>query len=190
MTPLSRTQVRLRTWARRGWRYWPAAAAAASALTLAAAHAFEAAGYTPCALCLTQREIYWTALAIAAASAILWVRTPEARISRAVDALLGAAFLTGALLAAYHAGVEWGFWPGPAKCTTAGIGSIDGASLLDQLDRGGVVVLCDRAAWRDPVLQLSMAGWNVLISLALGVASFLAAIRGRDEINLASPVDD
>src|SRR5262245_39018274 len=113
MTPAARLRVHLRTALRRAWRYWPAAAAAASAAVLAGAHAFQAAGYDPCALCLTQREVYWTALAIAGATAILWARRPEARLSRAVDALLGAAFLTGAIIAAYHAGIEWKFWLGP-----------------------------------------------------------------------------
>jgi disulfide bond formation protein DsbB len=153
-----------------------------SAAVLAAAHAFQAAGYDPCALCLTQREVYWTALAIAAASAILWVRRPEARLSRAVDALLGAAFITGALIAAYHAGIEWKFWPGPEKCTSLGLGTVTPDSILAGLERGGPVALCDRAAWRDPVLHLSMAGWNVLISLTLAVGSFFAAARGDDDL--------
>jgi disulfide bond formation protein DsbB len=182
MTPAARMRVHLRAALRRAWRYWPAAAAAASALTLATAHAFQAAGYDPCALCLTQREIYWTALAIAAGGAILWVRRPEARLSRAVDALLGAAFLTGAFIAAYHAGVEWKFWPGPEKCTTLGIDSLTVDSIASALERGGPVALCDQAAWRDPVLRLSMAGWNALISLALGVASFFAAARGDEDL--------
>lgn len=182
MTPAARMRVHLRSSLRRAWRYWPAAAAAASAATLAAAHTFQALGYDPCALCLTQREIYWTALAIAAATAILWVRRPEARVARAVDALLGAAFFTGAIVAAYHAGIEWTFWPGPEKCTSLGLSTMTVDSIASALETGGPAALCDRAAWRDPVLQLSMAGWNVLISLALGIGSFLAAARGDDDL--------
>jgi disulfide bond formation protein DsbB len=173
-------------WMRRAWRYWPAAAAAAAAALLAIAHAFEAAGYEPCALCLRQREVHWAALAVAAASAAMWVRRPDARASRAVDAVLGAVFLTGAVVALYHAGVEWKLWPGPASCV-AGAGGLTGDDITAALGRGGPVALCDEAAWRDPVLRLSMAGWNGLISLGLGVASFFAAARGGADI--AASVD-
>jgi disulfide bond formation protein DsbB len=173
-------------WMTRAWRFWPAAAAGVAALLLAIAHAFEAAGYEPCALCLRQRELHWTVLALAAASAIVWARQPEARSARAVDAALGAVFLTGAILAAYHAGVEWKFWPGPETCVAGG-SSLTGEDIAAALGRGGPAALCDEAAWRDPVLRLSMAGWNALLSLALGVGSFLAAARGSADI--AASVD-
>jgi disulfide bond formation protein DsbB len=178
--------TRLAPWSRLAWRYWPAAAAATAAALLAIAHAFEAAGYEPCALCLRQRELHWAALAVAAGSAVMWARRPEARATRAVDAVLGAIFLSGAVLAFYHAGVEWKLWPGPATCV-AGAGGLTGADIAAALGRGGPVALCDEAAWRDPVLRLSMAGWNGLLSLALGVASFFAAVRG--EADIAEPVD-
>jgi disulfide bond formation protein DsbB len=38
-------------------------------------------------------------------------------------------------------------------------------------------VRCDVAAWR--MFGLSMAGWNVLVSLGLAGASVLAAVRRR-----------
>ena len=41
------------------------------------------------------------------------------------------------------------------------------------------VVPCDKAAWRDPVLSLSFAGWNAVISLVLMVVAFAAAARKR-----------
>jgi hypothetical protein len=44
-------------WLKRAWRYWPAVAGAVSAAMLAIAHTFEAFGFTPCALCFTQREV-------------------------------------------------------------------------------------------------------------------------------------
>jgi disulfide bond formation protein DsbB len=167
-----------RPWLTRAWRYWPAVAAAAAAATLGVAHAFEAAGYEPCSLCLRQREVYWGVLAIAGASAIVWARKPESRLTRAVEALLGAAFLTGALVAIYHAGVEWKFWPGPETCAIGDAGAISADDIAAALGRGGPAVACDEAAWRDPVLRLSMAGWNALISLALAFGSFRAASRG------------
>lgn len=175
-------------WMRKAWRYWPAVAAAVSALMLATAHVFQAFGYEPCALCLTQREVYWSALAIAAVSAIVWARRPDERISRAVDALLGAAFMTGALVAFYHAGVEWKFWPGPSTCAGGLVAIPSADDIAAALTRPGVVVQCDVAAWRDPVLHLSMAGWNALISLALAALSALAAARSTG--SMAAAVDE
>ena len=165
-----------RAWAAAAWRYWPAVCAAAAASLLALAHAFEAAGYEPCALCYRQREVLWAVLAISLAGAWIWARRPEGRLTRAVDAVLGGAFLTGAIIAAYHAGVEWKFWPGPPTCV-AGAGGMTSDDILGALSRGGPVALCDEAAWRDPVLRLSMAGWNALISLGFAGASFVAASR-------------
>ena len=175
-----RVSALARTWGWRTLRFWPAAAGLFAALMLATAHAFEAAGYEPCALCLRQREAYWGVLAIAAASSFIWWRAPDGQLARAVGALLGAAFLTGAIVAAYHAGVEWKFWPGPATCT-AGAAGLTSDDILGALGRGGPVVLCDEAAWRDPVLRLSMAGWNAVISTALAAISALAVRRGATD---------
>ena len=41
--------------------------------------------------------------------------------------------LYSAGLAAYHSGVEWGFWEGPASCApTVGVGNVE--DMLDQLE--------------------------------------------------------
>ena len=72
--------------------------------------------------------------------------------------------MVGAGLGVYHSGVEWKWWPGPIDCTgdISNFGSA--GSLLDQMQKTSVV-RCDAAAWR--FLGLSLAGYNVLISLAL-----------------------
>src|SRR6202035_2978411 len=79
-------------------------------------------------------------------------------------ALLAIVMLIGAALGAYHSGVEWKFWPGPAHCSgsMAGFGSAGG--LLDRMNETRIVP-CDAAAWR--LFGISLAGYNVLISLAL-----------------------
>lgn len=156
-------------------QHWPALAFLASALMLGAAHAFEAAGYRPCALCLRQREVYWAAMALGAAGLVaprLWANP---FLPRTTCALLGGAFLVGAAVATYHAGVEWKFWPGPATCTSTGGGAISVEDITAALGSSVKVVPCDEAAWRDPVLSLSMAAWNALVSLGLTVVSFAAA---------------
>ena len=73
--------------------------------------------------------------------------------------------LGNAGLGTYHAGVEWGFWQGPTDCTGP-VGNLGSAGdLLERLDTVKVI-RCDEVQWR--FLGLSLAGYNVLISLADG----------------------
>lgn len=153
---------------------WPNLALAVSVAMLATAHAFERlGGYAPCLLCLKQREVYWVAGALSLAT-VLVLRTPVGRQARPWLALaLGGVFLFGAGLAAYHAGVEWKWWPGPESCAGS-VGSVSDLDLSGLLD-GTLKVAppaCEEAAWR--LLGLSMAGWNVLVSLTLAGAGLLA----------------
>jgi disulfide bond formation protein DsbB len=156
---------------------WRLCALLASAGLLAIAHAFETFGrLAPCELCLHQREGYWAALAVAAVFMVV-VRLPGGPRWRAVSCwLLAAIFLGEAALAAYHAGVELKYWPGPQACTGAGlVTSDDLANLLK-----GVVAKaprCDQPAWS--FAGLSMAGWNAVAALILAVLSVLAAVRER-----------
>src|SRR3982751_4113909 len=127
---------------------WRFAALVVSAAMLAIAHASETFGHlAPCELCLKQRTVYWVAGAIAAAAMVV-VRLPGGpRLREATCWLLGLVFLTGAGIAAYHAGVEWKFWPGPQSCS--GGGSVNIKDLQDLLaGKLNKVVRCDEAAWR------------------------------------------
>ena len=157
--------------------HWPLSAACASAAMLAGAHAFETfGGLAPCHLCLLQRDVYWTALSVGVIGFILgYVRLSWAQ--RGADALLTLIFLVGMGLAAYHAGVEWKWWPGPASCTGGGH-HIDASQLAAFMS--GVksnVPQCDQAAWR--MFGVSMAGYNAVISLGLVVLSAIAARKDR-----------
>lgn len=158
-------------------RRWPLVAAIVSLCMLLAAHLFERAGYAPCDLCLRQREVYWVALAVALLGIALTVSRPvigrwPAKLSIAA---LGLIFAGGAVLAAYHAGVEWDFWPGPA----CGVRGTDGPVTLESMDAAlsgrTRLVLCDEAAWR--FLGVSMAGYNALVSAVLALMSVLALRR-------------
>ena len=155
--------------------HWALAALLASAAMLAGAHAFEAFGYRPCALCLRQREVYWAVIAVAAVGLVLPRVWKSPFLPRAICALLGGAFLVGAAVAIYHAGVEWKFWPGPTTCSSVHTGALTADEIAKALGSASKVTPCDEAAWRDPVVKLSMAGWNALVSLALAASSFLAA---------------
>lgn len=151
-------------------RNWPAIALIASASMLAAAHAFEAAGYQPCLLCLRQREVYWVAIGVAVA--VFVGSRVKPNLAWAGNVLLGIVFLYGMGVAIYHAGAEWKFWPGPATCAAAR-GNFDAKSILEALDKPMHAPSCEDAAWR--MFGISMAGYNAIISLGLALLSFNAA---------------
>ena len=158
---------------------WRLCAVLAAAAMLATAHAFQTfGGYPPCMLCLRQREVYWVILGLGLAFMVL-VRMPGGpRWREATCWVLGLAFLVGSGVAAYHAGVEWKFWPGPEACAVAGGGSVSAADLNAFLAGEKVrPPACDEALW--VFAGLSMAGWNAVISLGLAVLSGLAALRER-----------
>ena len=95
--------------------------------------------------------------------------------------LLGVAGALAALVTSgigvYHTGVERGFWEGPTSCsgTGSGLQGLSGSDLLST-DAPATVVMCDEVAWADPVIGLSMASWNAVLSLIL-VALWLIALR-------------
>jgi disulfide bond formation protein DsbB len=156
-------------------KHWAFVALGSSVFMLAAAHAFERFGnLPPCALCLKQREAYWIAvvLALLALGAQKW--RPDPMTVRAFSALLGFAFLGGAMIAGFHVGVEYRWWPGLPECT--GVGHVDmSGDILGALGTAMDVPACDKVAWS--FLGLSMAMWNMLVSLKLAIYSGLAALR-------------
>jgi disulfide bond formation protein DsbB len=85
--------------------------------------------------------------------------------------LLGVIFLIGAGYGVYHAGIEWGFWQGPAAC--AGGGPVNTGDILSTLKGTQRVVSCSDAAWR--FMGISLAGYNTLIAGALSLLAFGAA---------------
>lgn len=149
------------------------AIAAIGAATLAGAWFFELVlDIRPCPLCLQQRYAYYLAVPLAAILALSAPRLPRWALT-AGFAAIALAMLANAGLGAYHAGVEWGWWQGPTACAGAAADFGDAASLLDRLDTVKVV-RCDEVQWR--FAGLSLAGYNVLLSLAMaGIA--LAGLR-------------
>jgi disulfide bond formation protein DsbB len=142
---------------------------AASVAVLATVWIFQAIGYAPCELCLTQRYAFYAAVPLAALTALL-SRSAHG-LARAGFALLALVFAASAALAAYHAGVEYHWWAGPTACT-GGPGSLDVNDLVNALN-SVKVVRCDEVQLR--IAGLSLAGWNVVASAALAVYAAVAA---------------
>lgn len=162
---------------------WPWLALAASALMLAAAHAFETFGHLPpCTLCLRQREGHWIVVTIAAVGVALAFSPWSRRTYRWVCLALLVALAWSTYQGAFHTGVEWHWWPGPTTCaSTAGSRSVNPADMAAILNGARIHgPSCDQALWH--FLGLSMAAWNAIVSLVLTLCSGLAAWRGRLEI--------
>jgi disulfide bond formation protein DsbB len=126
----------------------------------------------PCPLCLQQRYGYYLAIPLAALiaqGAGKWLPRGWAVAGLIVIVL---AMLANGTLGVYHAGVEWGFWPGPTDCsgTPAEIGA---GNLLERLAKVKVI-RCDEVQWR--FLGLSLAGYNVLISAAMAAFAALGVV--------------
>ena len=141
------------------------AVTAIAAATLAGAWFFQLVlGLVPCPLCLEQRYAYYLAVPLGVLVALAAAKDAPRGIVLVGLALLVLAALGNAVLGTYHAGVEWKFWQGPTDCTGP-IGNLGSAgSLLERLDTVKVV-RCDEIQWT--FLGLSLAGYNVLISLLM-----------------------
>ncbi|WP_425090384.1 disulfide bond formation protein B [Tropicimonas sp. S265A] len=142
-------------------------AAAGSAAMLLAAWGFQhLGGLAPCAMCIWQRWPH--ALAVLAGG--LSLISPLA-------AWLG---LGGALATAgiggFHTGVERGWWEGPSTCTSGSIEGLSPEELLNQI-LAAPVVRCDEVPWE--MFGLSMASWNMLVSLGLAGVWALAILSAR-----------
>ncbi len=154
---------------------WPFIALLACAAMLATAYAVELLlFFAPCQMCYWQRYVYWGAGALALLSIAINWRGAQPMLMRVMCVLLGLAFLGGAFIAGWHALVEWKVLPPLSGCTVSGTGNITG-NLWEQLGKPIAVASCDKAPFH--VAGLSMAGWNVIASLALAACSFIAAVR-------------
>ncbi len=148
-----------------------------AAATLAGAWFFQLVlDIRPCPLCLEQRYAYYLAVPLGALVAFAAIKGAARPLLLAGLAILALAALGNAWLGTYHAGVEWGFWQGPTDCTGP-VGNLGSAgNLLERLDTVKVI-RCDEVQWR--FLGLSLAGYNVLISLMMAAIAGWGLVRSR-----------
>lgn len=141
-------------------------AAAGSLALLLGAFGFQyIGGLLPCQLCLWQRWPHAAAVLIGVLA--LW-------LGNRVWPVLGAlAALTSAGIGVFHVGVEQKWWEGLASCTVNAMEGVSGADLLNTEIVVAAPVRCDAIAWQ--LMGVSMAGWNVILSLALVVLWLMAA---------------
>jgi disulfide bond formation protein DsbB len=148
---------------------------AIAAATLAGAWFFQLVlDIRPCPLCLEQRYAYYLVVPLGALTAVAAAKHASRAVLLIGLAILAAATLGNSGLATYHAGVEWHLWQGPTDCTGE-IGNLGSAgNLLERLDTVKVI-RCDEVQWR--FLGLSLAGYNVLISLLMAATAAWGMVR-------------
>ena len=128
-------------------------------------------GLVPCELCWGQRLPYYWGLPLLALILLLWNRLPRTAllVGLGITTLM---FVWSTYLGAHHAGVEWGFWPGPTACSGTGVSvSFEDLSNINATR----VVPCDAVQFE--LFGITLAGFNALISAAivvmLGVAAWM-----------------
>ena len=132
-------------------------------------------GLAPCPLCLEQRIAYYFAVPLASLVMLGISVGATPKVIQLAFFAIALGMLWNAGLGVYHSGVEWKWWPGPQECTGApSFGTVED---LQQKLKNAVLVRCDEAQWR--FLGLSLAGYNVLISLGLSAVALWGALSGR-----------
>jgi disulfide bond formation protein DsbB len=119
-------------------------------------------GLPPCRLCIWQR---WPYVALIVLGLVGWQWHPRVMLGIATLVLVA-----GAGLAAYHLGIEQGWWALPAGCVAGGE-----AQSVEDLKRllAEAPPACDQVSFT--FLGLTLAGWNLVTSLGLTVLSAAAA---------------
>ncbi len=148
------------------------AAVVVAAAAILGALGFQYIGhYQPCHLCLMQRPPYYYGVPVAAVTLLAVLFHAPNKLVAGLFAVFGVLMFYGGVIAVYHSGVEWGFWPGPASCTPST--SVNSAAdMLAQLSEHAPN--CTEAALR--IWGVSLADGNALVSALLFV---LAAIGMR-----------
>jgi disulfide bond formation protein DsbB len=127
-------------------------------------------GLHPCEMCMWQRWPHYAAIA-AALLAIVLRRTPVSLLLTILAALL---ILASGGVGVWQAGAEYHWWQGPQHCT--GFAHGRGADLLRSI-LAQPLIQCDVPQWT--LLNISLAGWNALFSLAGGFAVLVLCFSRR-----------
>ena len=130
-------------------------------------------GLSPCEMCIWQRWPHGIAAFLGLGGYLL---TRNKQIGAGPAAILASlailSLIISGAIGVFQAGVEWGWWEGPAHCT--GSGYVPGATTgFDVFN----VVRCDVAEWR--LMGLSLAGYNALISFGIAGLSMVLARSKR-----------
>ena len=128
-------------------------------------------GFAPCSLCLIQR--YPHMLVAITSIWLVFFRTHDL-FMYPLNTLIMAFSI---ILASYHVSVEQGIFQGPQSCSSSNLSSVSEKSaealLIDILNTS--VVRCNEVTWS--FLRLSMASWNLIMSIALFVGWTVSSLH-------------
>lgn len=120
-------------------------------------------GLQPCDLCWLQRYPHMVAIGVGvlALASYAWPRLAVVFALIAMIALFATSFI-----GLYHVGVEQHWWQGPQECSGRIPAGLSPAELKKYLFNAKLV-RCDDIAWK--FWDISMAGWNAILSAALAL---------------------
>ena len=117
-------------------------------------------GHEPCKLCLYERIPYFLSMLLI--TKIFFIKKYE----RITLLILFLVFMSSAVLAFYHFGIEQGFFSESLACTTGDLSkTLSKEELLQQLKQNSIG--CKNVSFR--ILGLSLAAINTIFSLVLSV---------------------
>tara|TARA_B100000941_G_C28219943_1_gene406162 strand:+ start:48 stop:578 length:531 start_codon:yes stop_codon:yes gene_type:complete len=148
-----------------------------SAASLAAAYTAEYLyGLRPCILCLYQRAPY--ALIMILSLTGLLFSCKNNKITANIVIFCALLFACGSVIAFYHTGVELKWWKSFLEKCNASFDFNSPDSYLKTLQETKAV-RCDEIPWSDPVIGLSMANYNAILSFIYACLTLTAGILMR-----------
>lgn len=144
--------------------------AAALGMALLSQYVF---GLQPCNLCVIQRYPYGIVIVLGIIGFFIASKCKKTTI--AIMSLIGLTFLTNSVIAFYHSGVELHWWKSFLEGCSVPKLSNDINEMIAQIQATTEVVRCDEIPWADPILNLSMANYNVIFCLELGIIALISA---------------
>ena len=146
-----------------------ALALALPAALLGGALAFQyLGGLVPCEMCYWQRWPHGAAIVVALAAFVLPPK--QARLAIVLAALLA---MTSGAIGVYHWAVEQHIFRGLTQCSASAVGG-DPAQVLRDIF-ATPLVRCDQPQWS--LFGISMAGWNAIISIGLGLVILWLSLK-------------
>lgn len=135
-------------------------------------------GLQPCVLCLYQRWPHLIVVILSLAALLLSKSHP--RTASGFVFLMGITFFVGAFIASFHIGVEQHWWLGLEGCSM----TVDYTTGIEEIQKQLAQVpaaRCDEIPWS--LFGISMAGYNALLSLGLGLFAVISAILTVRRLN-------
>jgi disulfide bond formation protein DsbB len=124
-------------------------------------------GLYPCEMCWWQRWPHLAAIALA----IVAFTARRGAFAQLFVVLAAIAIAVSGAIGAFHAGVEYGWWPGITACTSH---FQAGGDMFDQI-MAAPLIRCDVAPWT--LFGISLAGFNAILSLGGALTILWLALR-------------